>query len=69
MPAQIVTRRAPTDHVGCDIATAGGPRNPPADRRDDGRDLAAVEAFLDDGERIEQVRSEARAEAERRATE
>jgi hypothetical protein len=35
----------------------------------DDPDLGAVEAFLDDDERIEQVRSEARAEAERRAEE
>lgn len=44
-------------------------RRAPADRRDDDRDLGAVEAFLDDTERIEQVRAEARAEAERRAEE
>ena len=35
----------------------------------DAGDLGAVEAFLDDTERIERVKTEARAEAERRAEE
>jgi hypothetical protein len=44
-------------------------RRAPDDRRDAGRDLEAVEAFLDDTERIEAVQAEARAEAEQRAAE
>jgi hypothetical protein len=43
-------------------------RRAPTDRAGDD-DLGAVEAFLEDTERIEQVKAEARAEAERRAEE
>jgi hypothetical protein len=45
-------------------------RRAPGDRVGENEpDLGAVEAFLDNAERIEQVRAEARAEAERRAEE
>ena len=52
-----------------DLAERTRRRAPDGRIGDDDPDLGAVEAFLEDTDRIEQVRAEARAEAERRARE
>lgn len=59
----------PAERVAAAPALADRTRRRAPDDRGGGRDLAAVEAFLDDAERVEQVRAEARAEAERQAAE
>jgi hypothetical protein len=61
---------APADRLANDSALVERTRAAaPDERLDAGSDAAAVEAFLADEERIEAIRADARAEAEKRAAE